>query len=281
VIESDQTADEVETGDYLSWPTLGRVEIDRYCDGCHYNLITQAVRLDERTGLLMARCPECGRFHAANRYTTAVSQWTRRMAPILFGLWILLLVSLYFGIAFGSGGITGAFIDSLINFKYIRTSTDPSTPVLMQLTLRDVPKDEYWVIMCWSLFGQISLGLISGIGMTVVFPHWRRSGYVLVALITTFLVSLTLYIGWCLFLHGGIQDQDMRLWLLRYIGLFQILFLCTCLIGILFGRAIARLSVRVFLPSTLRTPFIYLWMVDEKEPPATIPAPRGERYRVE
>ncbi len=81
-----------------SLPLVAEIETDRFCDECGYNLRTQAVRRDTQTGLLLARCPECGRYHAANQETSASRPWLRRLATMLLSWWVLFLAG-YVGIA--------------------------------------------------------------------------------------------------------------------------------------------------------------------------------------
>jgi len=49
------TARETELG-----PVIGHVQTDTFCEGCGYNLHTQAVVREARLGILICRCPECG-----------------------------------------------------------------------------------------------------------------------------------------------------------------------------------------------------------------------------
>ncbi|MDB5300946.1 MAG: hypothetical protein JWO87_2609, partial [Phycisphaerales bacterium] len=46
-------------------PVISNIHTDTFCESCGYNLHTQAVVRDERLGLLICRCPECGRWAAA------------------------------------------------------------------------------------------------------------------------------------------------------------------------------------------------------------------------
>ena len=46
------------------------IDLDRFCEGCAYNLRTLPVYRDERTGIPVVRCPECGRFQSANDAST-------------------------------------------------------------------------------------------------------------------------------------------------------------------------------------------------------------------
>ena len=61
-------------------PVIAHIETDRFCQRCSYNMRTQAVRRDPRTELLLARCPECGRFDSVRDHVTATKAWVQRLA---------------------------------------------------------------------------------------------------------------------------------------------------------------------------------------------------------
>ena len=65
----------------------GQIEVDAFCGGCHYNLHGQPVTVDERLGLPVCRCPECGRWAAAGVATGAGSVWVRRLGTVLLFNW--------------------------------------------------------------------------------------------------------------------------------------------------------------------------------------------------
>ena len=66
----------------------GVIEVDTFCTGCHYNLHGQAVTVDDRLGIPVCRCPECGRFHPAGVGVTASGVWVRRLATVLLFNWV-------------------------------------------------------------------------------------------------------------------------------------------------------------------------------------------------
>ncbi len=60
-------------------PMVGRIETDRFCDECGFNMRTAPVYRDGRTRLLLARCTECGRIHDAAQLTSAGRVWLTRL----------------------------------------------------------------------------------------------------------------------------------------------------------------------------------------------------------
>lgn len=64
-----------------------QMEVDAFCDGCGYNLHGQRVERDPRLDLSVCRCPECGRWHAAGKGTSASSVWLSRLGVFLIAGW--------------------------------------------------------------------------------------------------------------------------------------------------------------------------------------------------
>ena len=56
-----------------------QLHVDAFCTGCGYNLHGQPVTRDERTGIFLCRCPECGQYHAAGLGVTAASAWAAQV----------------------------------------------------------------------------------------------------------------------------------------------------------------------------------------------------------
>lgn len=85
---------------------LGQLESDRFCDGCGYNLHGQQVWRDERLGIPVCRCPECGRHHAVQQGTTAAVLWLKRLTSVFVIGWVMLLTFVIAGFFFAVYGIT-------------------------------------------------------------------------------------------------------------------------------------------------------------------------------
>src|SRR6185503_7723206 len=88
-----------------------RLETDTFCLECGYNLHSQAVVRDERLGIFVCRCPECGRYHPAGIGVTATRTWLNRFATLLLFFWILIILCALFWIVMGFGAIQVVFVD--------------------------------------------------------------------------------------------------------------------------------------------------------------------------
>lgn len=77
------------------------IETDTFCEACGFNLMTQPVWRDEALGLLVCRCPECGRHHAAQGKTTIGTAWLHRLGTLGLVAWVglvlLVVTALFFG----------------------------------------------------------------------------------------------------------------------------------------------------------------------------------------
>lgn len=83
---------------------LGVIETDAFCEGCGFNLHSQKVWRDERLGIAVCRCPECGRHAFAGGKTSVLTVWLQRLAllgTLAWGALALMLVLGTFGYAFG------------------------------------------------------------------------------------------------------------------------------------------------------------------------------------
>ena len=101
------------------------LETDVFCQTCGYNLRSQPVTRDDRLGIFICRCPECGRFHAAGTGVTAASLWTARIATSLLVIWVLVVLSALFWIVIGLGAIAVGHTET---FSYRRLETLDGQP---------------------------------------------------------------------------------------------------------------------------------------------------------
>ena len=83
----------------------GVIETDQFCP-CGYNLHNARVERDERLGLPVVRCPECGRFAAAGAGSSAQSVWLRRLGTLLLFVWALLLAAVAVAASLATWGIS-------------------------------------------------------------------------------------------------------------------------------------------------------------------------------
>lgn len=273
---------------------LAYIEVDCFCGKCAYNLRGQPVRREPRTGLALAKCPECGSFQPAGQLATVLRPWLQRGATLVLMLWLLVCVWLMAMSLTGQVAVTGAAVDELGRierrwryydewsgygpnygrrprnvivesdsnvFQYspsrqLRNAQRPYDYDLLQL-----PR-QWWLLLWSALGGLLALGLVSLVIWTLIFPHWRKLWYVFIALLGP-LAAMLIVTGVALF--GGFR------WLPT--GFEWVVVGCMTagiaggMLGVLIGRPTARGVVRVFLPPRLRGPFAYLWIADGRTPP--------------
>src|SRR3954453_15877769 len=97
-----------------------RLETDTFCVGCGYNLHSQEVTRDQRLGIFICRCPECGRFHPAGTGITASRPWISRLATAMLVFWVLIVLFAIFWIVMGLGAAEVAHVEQ---FTYSRMET--------------------------------------------------------------------------------------------------------------------------------------------------------------
>ena len=248
-------------------PRVAEIEIDRFCDGCGYNLRTQAVRRDPRTEILLCRCPECARFHAATDQTTIAHPWLRRLAALLLVLWVSLIAGGVITLAIIEGAITVTTIEDLGRSRYVynynRTRQRQYHPIqkLPLYATREYPR--YHVEI--GLMAALSLGTgFGGVALaTVVCPHWPRWGYRLYAIGLPLLVALFV---WAIF---RLDSPRYLQWCNPYIMGHALIQILAGIPGMVTGRPLARLIIRITMSQRLRQALAFLWLVDGKSPPAT------------
>jgi hypothetical protein len=230
-------------------PTLGIVETDRFCDECGYNLRTQCVFRDTATNLLLVRCPECARVHPANQLSTVAKPWLKRFATLaLFG-WMVFLLVVAVMACMGELGLHIAIYEQLTHSMGNRRVYRPWND------------DEDFGLI--ATLGAISavIGFIEITLLAISAHHWRRWGYVLIAVL---LPSVPLAMVMFGISRDGADMLPQAMWrLLLHWGL-QV---CGGIVAALLGRPFARLLAWAFVPPKPRATLAYLWLADGKTPP--------------
>jgi len=278
------------TAEFDGRPAVAYVEIDRFCDGCGYNLRTQPVRREAHTGLLLCRCPECGAFQPARDAVTAGRLWLARLGTLALCGWVLAICGAFVGLGAAQVGLSYFPLDELTTYRLIpfppaasaSTGTSPASRPVSTVTVqvgrivfsgpdgststyRRVPReprehDTAFLALLWSLSG--ALGFVLATLLAVCLYHWRRWGYVIPVLVVSGGGgALTLYI-W------NYNYPYLTAWALPYVSGQAALCLAGGLLGVLFGRALARLLLTLILPPRLRQALAFLWRVDGRPPPA-------------
>ena len=245
-------------------PIIGHVQADAFCDGCGYNLHTQAVTRDERLGILICRCPECGRFAPAGNLTSARTVWLNRLGLGLLITWILFLLG-FFGLLTLFDGVTAyGFTQVEVEFRPVTATTTVAWPGGYQYQLRPPPQSDAEAyrrrvdqIMVTTI--AILLGCIAGGAVSVCM--WHVSGWrVLVGFLPPFIgVGFTL-VTW---INDPTAEfvQDVAFTHMGWI------FSAECvgvLFGLRFGRPVARAALTILVPPRPRQHLSFLWTTDGK-----------------
>ena len=268
--------------DFDALPPTAYIETDRYCDHCGYNLRTQPLRRDPSTGLLLVRCPECGRLHAARDGATAGRVWLQRLGTLALFYWILLIFGMLFGLGAAEVGITFATLDELttyqtINIKSATTSAPASGSQIISIggttiiqtgstttRLVRVIRDRYEHYTAFlTLVHTISyiLGFLALLLLVVACHHWRKWGYLIPALLFPALLGGLVWFPWTF------DNPQLADWSARMILSQNAAYFVGCLSATLFGRPFARTVVQLLLPPRLRQVLAFLWIADGKPPP--------------
>jgi hypothetical protein len=226
---------------------IGNVQVDAFCAGCNYNLFSQVVSLDERLGILVCRCPECGRFTAAGSMTTANQKLNQRLATGALVIYIGFLLGVSTFAAGFLAGMQGTYLDDRFNI--------------------DFPAAAHVEISAWQelVIGAIAGALFGGFLSTFCW-HWRRGWRYLGAVIPLLLSVLV----WNLWRTTGYsQNPKPRLghWGLSVLAIVVGLQTLCVLVGEALGRPTARLALQILLPARLRQYLSFLWFADGKVPP--------------
>lgn len=280
-------ADGSELAEFDRLPQVSMIEVDRFCDGCGYNLRGQAVRRDTRTKLLLCRCPECGQFHHAREQATVGRAWLNRLAMLGLLIWIGTVAGTVVMLGFAQALITTVPLEEFTIRRHIPVTSQPGTqpstaaPTVFQIgaagqvtlsmpsgtttTYRahytvneDWPyKSEFTALMLASSFGT---GVTLAVLLVVVCHHWRRWGYYVPVVLVTVAPALIVFSWW------RAMAPELTWWGAWYITAHAAAFLAGGLTGIRVGRPLARLVANLLLPPKLRAPLAFLWLVDGKSP---------------
>ena len=244
---------------------VARIDLDRFCEECGYNLRTLEVRREAHTGIPVVRCPECGRFQSANDASTALRPWLRRATSLLLWVWILAVVGGLFLFGLAEAGLSGATLEELtvhggyttqqINNTTVRTWSGYG-PLEVDTGYRDYKLFVTTILSC-SFLAALGCGAF----VVVVFPHWRRVGYTGLVLVMPIVAGGIVAVVW------SQQAPHLFGWGLPYVAAHVCVQLLGGLGGITFGRPLARLAVRVILPPSVRPRLAYLWLADDKPLP--------------
>lgn len=264
-------------------PPVATIETDRFCDGCGYNLRTQPVRRDERTHILIVRCPECGRFAAAADAVTAARPWLHRLATLLLFGWVLFVLWIATLLCVAQGAITFLTLEERTTWEVASTTSAPPTVITLpfnpatttaattitlpppgttyRLVMSPPDEDDAYVIAL-AMAISLLLGFVTATLMVVAMHHWRRWVYVVPVLLIPAVVATIVSTDW------NTSAPDLAAWGRPIILMHAACHLAGGLLGVLLGRPFARMLVCVLLPPRVRPALSFLWLADHKPPPA-------------
>jgi hypothetical protein len=281
-----------DTDQIIPSPTtthLGVLEVDAFCVGCHYNLHGQVVTLDDRLGIPICRCPECGRFHPAGSGVTASSIWVRRFATLLLFIWVGVALLVTIAGLFAMVGLTSGSIEPFTDSQDVTPSGKPveykvvnganvmveaGTDVVVNnsrtvWTLRPFltayqPDGKLNMVAPIVCATSLFMGFMAGSLCVTLLWHWPRGRYF-------WCLLLPLAPAAFLFLCYGQSDwyEFIRDQVFARIAGQSGLQSAGILLGVIFGRKVSRTVVRMLVPPKARQSLAFLWRVDGKPlPPA-------------
>jgi hypothetical protein len=230
---------------------LGLVQTDLTCEGCGYNLYSQPITRDERLGIPVCRCPECGRFNVPGKATDASRAWLRRLGVGLLVLYVLAVL-----------WVIGLAVTGLAALQHEYLSGEVRERVYGQGRSRDAAFE----LMYW--LGTAALGFTFGMFLALVGWHWKRRWALLVAALP-FVVAPLVYMSWLDWLRGWGDRPEVLRWGRTALALHASLGAASIALGLLWGRAVARGVLRALLPPGPRVYLAFLWYADGKTPPVT------------
>ncbi len=265
--------------------SLGVIEVDTYCVGCQYNLHGQAVSLDDRLGLPVCRCPECGRFHPAGVGVSAAGTWARRLATLLLFAWVAVVVAATVTTWFFMGAASVGSVAAYTTMVRVAADGGPApakTPAHFADLLHPIrggpavtdarfdgaesygygemgphgpgPGPAPWL---WLSAGSLALGTLAGGLCVTLLWHWPRGRYLwcvlLPALPAVFVAVIYLNTDEYQLIRGPALGRAASAAGVQAAGV---------LIGIGLGRKAARLVARTVIPPKPRQLLAFLWHAD-------------------
>ncbi|MGA2498794.1 MAG: hypothetical protein ABSH20_13710 [Tepidisphaeraceae bacterium] len=239
------------------------VQTDLFCT-CGYNLYMQVVHVDERLGIPICRCPECGRYHAMNTTLPAQSPWTARVGVLLMAGYVLFMLYGVVMTTFGIGAIQYGFVAVVEESTRVLTREWYSQASLAeQLWWRWLPGIMFAVCM---IAGFLYMMLAA-----TFFWHWRRDSYWNLLVVGPLTAGIVCWIG--------LENQDRAfmgnttIWRLTG-GLVAVMLGMG--LGVFWGRKVVRGLLTCVLVPRARQSLAFLWLVDGKPAPGLGAAARQQ-----
>ena len=296
-----------------SLPPLQRhqhLEADTFCVGCGYNLHGQPVTRDDRLGIFVCRCPECGRYHPAGIGVTAASAWTSRLATALLIFWVLFVLH---AVAWIGAGFIAIAVMHVETFTFSKTvapdgrevvwaelpapaatagagipavpggwtavykgTTQPAVSygnVRVVNRYTGVAARQGLLALLMYVLAAAGIGLGTGVLLVTFLWHWRRRHYAWPMVLLPTLAAVLFLLLIHLNDWGG-QWSHIYGWVVSRAAGYAALEAAFIGVGIVIGRPIARGLLRMFIPPRPRQHFAFLWRADGLTMPPATPATR-------
>lgn len=235
---------------FETWPEISRIEIDRFCHNCGYNLHQQDVRCEPRTEVLMCRCPECGTFHPVAVPSASFSNWAQRFKGLLMLHWIAVVLCLGFFVGMFHGVSIYFTLDEFTGYFDSQAGT-----YVMDFRMFYWEHPEMWALVC-GISGGCSFGLaFVGTTLAVVFmPHWRRAAHIAVILVWAIVPAIIVALGFWSEIpkSGPVLASDMLQWATTYILAYVGCYILGGALALWIGRRLVRLVIRIVVPPRWR-----------------------------
>lgn len=234
---------------------VGCIQTDLFCEGCGFNLKGQSVWKDERLGIFVCRCAECGRHHAPGTSTSAGNLWLGRISRGLMLLWVMFLVGWFVY-------TVGAIAELQFNYLGIFTGEVPGingrSTVFVQ-PAGTVALQQITEVLLYSIF--LCSGL--GAGISVFLWQLRRVWYFL-ALPIPAIIAIGVWIIW----RTQVGEDELRIWGINSLALMSLMQCCAVGVGVILGRPLARRVLSLVFSGQMLYNLEFLWTVDDKVLPA-------------
>jgi hypothetical protein len=235
--------------------TPATIQQDLFCS-CGYNLLSQRVEVDERLGLPVCRCPECGRYHALG--TTLASQTpTARLWGVIVIIFVW-LVTLY---------VVGCATVGLLALQFGQAAVWQETNRTSYYNYDQWPwLDQFLYAFATPLLWLANVlgALVYGSLLAALCWHWPRGRHRWLMGVPALVYILGLVFGASVDrLFARYESQ----FFMFTAAMFQIVGMW---LGLRTGRGLVRGLLRMFLSPRALQPLACLWLVDAKPLPGPV-----------
>ena len=250
----------------FSQTPIGHLQTDTFCETCGYNLHTQAVIRDKRLGILICRCPECGKWAAAGQGTSAGRVWLNRFGTSLLLIWVMFLMGLFSLTTFFLGTLSYGHLSTYI-YREWKQVHDPRWPNSMRSveyytlhpTAQADPDDvqNRWTPAILMASTAMVLACFLGGANSVFLWHirgWRR--------LLPLLMPVLAWSGTLMIWITDPASESLHGWGVVRVSTYLMLEWVAMLTGLIGGRMIARGILHLFVPPKLRQHLAFLWTID-------------------